>query len=413
MSLIDEIAGMAARMESEQITLKEAILNNTTVRVSDDTIDGMDRLIYNHCLNKKALADLLGKSRNTLSKILSELEQKELISAPINQNKNHLYTRFDVANIMEALKLPTYRDYNNPVVIVVENHKGGTGKSTTTVTLAVAAALDLHLNARICVVDFDPQGTIGNHLIRNASDGSIYLTMADVLLKKHEPNKAYAEYINGGFAEEEIICNMPFQTHLPNLHVIPAFPADERFTDKYWAMSDEEKLELITRFKEVVVPALKSKYDLILIDTPPQDSPLIWAANEGADGILVPLTPREYDFASTTNYMKTMSKRLVQLPSKGQNLKWLKVLAVNVDDKSQHEMQILQKLARTAQDKFLSTNIKSSEAFKAAAGTSRTVLDIKKSEDMCPSKQFDIAEISVRSVYQQFITEIRTFSAVS
>jgi ATPases involved in chromosome partitioning len=206
---------------------------------------------------------------------------------------------------------------------------------------------------------------------------------------------------------------MPFQTHLPNLDVIPAFPADERFTDNYWALSDEDKLHLITRFKNVVVPALKSKYDLIIIDTPPQDSPLIWSANEGADGILVPLTPREYDFASTSNYMKTMSKRLLQLPSKGENLKWLKVLAVNVDDKSQHEMQILQKLARTAQDKFLSTNIKSSEAFKAAAGASRTVLDIKKSEDMCPSKQFDIAEISVKSVYQQFITEIRSFAAAA
>jgi ATPases involved in chromosome partitioning len=194
MSLINEISKMAERMESEQITLKEAILNNTTVRVSDDNIDGMDRLIYNHCLNKKALADFLGKSRNTLSKILSELEQRQLIAGPINQNKNHLYTRFDVAKIIEALKLPTYRDYNKPVVIVVENHKGGTGKSTTTVTLAVAAALDLNLNARVCVVDFDPQGTIGNHLIRNASDDSIYLTMADVLLKNHEPHKAYAEF---------------------------------------------------------------------------------------------------------------------------------------------------------------------------------------------------------------------------
>ncbi len=47
-----------------------------------------------------------------------------------------------------------YREMYLPRVIVIENHKGGTGKSTTTVTLATAAALDLNLNARILVIDW-------------------------------------------------------------------------------------------------------------------------------------------------------------------------------------------------------------------------------------------------------------------
>ncbi|HBZ3655094.1 TPA: ParA family protein, partial [Klebsiella pneumoniae] len=40
----------------------------------------------------------------------------------------------------------------------------------------------------------------------------------------------------------------------------------------------------------------------------------------------------------------------------------------------------------------------------------RTVLDIKKSEELCSSKQYDIAEMSVQSVYQQLINEIKSFS---
>lgn len=233
------------------------------------------------------------------------------------------------------------------------------------------------------------------------------------MLAEYEPDGDYSQYIAAGYSEADIITNIPFSTHLPNMDVITAFPTDDRFTDLYWRLSKDERNKLLTRFRDIVVPVLKEHYDLIFIDTPPQDSPIIWSTNEAADALLVPITPREYDFASTTNYMLTIGARLQQLPSRGENIKWMKVLAVNVDDKSQHEVRTLNKLVRTVQDKFMTTNIKHSEAFVAAAERGRTVLDIKKSEDLCPAKQFDIAEMSVSSVYQQFINEIKSFSAKS
>ncbi|MEZ2759560.1 ParA family protein [Providencia vermicola] len=413
MSILDQILIIGQRMKAEQISLKESIAEVNIIKVTDEQVDGLDRLIYNHCLNKTALADFFGKSRNTFSKIVTEMQAKEIIGEPIFQNKNHLYTRFDVQVIMEELGAHRYSDMYKPRVIVIENHKGGTGKSTTTATIATAAALDLNLNARCCIVDLDPQGSIGNNLIRTTNDDDIYLTITDVLLAEYEPEGDYSQYIAAGYSEADIISNIPFSTHLPNMDVITAFPTDDRFTDLYWRLSKDERNKLLTRFRDVVVPVLKEHYDLIFIDTPPQDSPIIWSTNEAADALLVPITPREYDFASTTNYMLTIGTRLQQLPSRGENIKWMKVLAVNVDDKSQHEVRTLNKLVRTVQDKFMTTNIKHSEAFVAAAERGRTVLDIKKSEDLCPAKQFDIAEMSVNSVYQQFINEIKSFSAKS
>lgn len=413
MSILDQILIIGQRMKAEQISLKESIAEVNTIKVTDEQVDGLDRLIYNHCLNKTALADFFGKSRNTFSKIVTEIQAKKIIGEPIFQNKNHLYTRFDVQVIMEELGAHRYSDMYKPRVIVIENHKGGTGKSTTTATIATAAALDLNLNARCCIVDLDPQGSIGNNLIRATNDDDIYLTITDVLLAEYEPDGDYSQYIAAGYSEADIIANIPFSTHLPNMDVITAFPTDDRFTDLYWRLSKDERNKLLTRFRDIVVPVLKEHYDLIFIDTPPQDSPIIWSTNEAADALLVPITPREYDFASTTNYMLTIGARLQQLPSRGENIKWMKVLAVNVDDKSQHEVRTLNKLVRTVQDKFMTTNIKHSEAFVAAAERGRTVLDIKKSEDLCPAKQFDIAEMSVNSVYQQFINEIKSFSAKS
>lgn len=413
MSILDQILIIGQRMKAEQISLRESIAEVNTIKVTDEQVDGLDRLIYNHCLNKTALADFFGKSRNTFSKIVTEMQAKKIIGEPIFQNKNHLYTRFDIQVIMEELGAHRYSDMYKPRVIVIENHKGGTGKSTTTATIATAAALDLNLNARCCIVDLDPQGSIGNNLIRSTNDDDIYLTITDVLLAKYEPDGDYSQYIAAGYSEADIIANIPFSTHLPNMDVITAFPTDDRFTDLYWRLSKDERNKLLTRFRDIVIPVLKEHYDLIFIDTPPQDSPIIWSTNEAADALLVPITPREYDFASTTNYMLTIGARLQQLPSKGENIKWMKVLAVNVDDKSQHEVRTLNKLVRTVQDKFMTTNIKHSEAFVAAAERGRTVLDIKKSEDLCPAKQFDIAEMSVNSVYQQFINEIKSFSAKS
>ncbi|HAS1323018.1 TPA: ParA family protein [Enterobacter hormaechei] len=411
MNLLEKIALVGQRMKSEQISLKESLMASSRVSVSDDSVDGVDRLIYNHCLNKKNLSDFFGKSRVTFNKILSDLEEKELVGAPIYQNKNHLYTRWDVQKIMDALGYPKYREHYFSRAIVTQNHKGGTGKSTTSVALAVAAALDLQLNARVLMIEWDPQGSIGSSMIQSVSEDDVFLTAIDEILGIYEENSEYKKYLDSGFSEEEIITNMPFSTHLPNLDVITAFPTDARFKDKYWQCSREERTSLLLRFKEVILPVLKQNYDLIIIDTPPEDSPLIWAADEAADGILVAVSPREYDYASTTDFMLTISERFKQSPSKGDNLKWFKVLAVNVDDKSPYERIVLDKLIRTVQDLLMSANIKNSEAFKAAASKGRTVLDIKKSEELCSAKQLDVAEESVLQVYQQFINEIKSFSA--
>ena len=55
MNLLEKIALVGQRMKSEQISLKESLMASSRVSVSDDSVDGVDRLIYNHCLNKKSL----------------------------------------------------------------------------------------------------------------------------------------------------------------------------------------------------------------------------------------------------------------------------------------------------------------------------------------------------------------------
>ncbi|MCC4820567.1 ParA family protein, partial [Vibrio lentus] len=60
-------------------------------------------------------------------------------------------------------------------------YKGGTGKSTTAVTLATKAALDLDLNAKVCLLDLDPQGSAARGIIQiDESREQHYITIADL-----------------------------------------------------------------------------------------------------------------------------------------------------------------------------------------------------------------------------------------
>ncbi|MGF1878477.1 ParA family protein [Photobacterium frigidiphilum] len=407
-TILDSLDLVSERMQQEQANLKALIKEKMQIKVTDAELnDKVDRLIYNHCLKKKELQELFGLSRVTFNTRIDEAIESGVIGQPIIQGRTHLYNRFDVKNFMDHMALPRYSDRFNSIVVAVENHKGGTGKSTTTVTLATACALDLNLNARCLIIDLDPQGSTGQNLIHQDSEEAVYMTAVDVALSELEPEGDFAQYLEQGYEKSELIKAIPFKTHLPNLDVIPAFPSDERFVDVYWGQDEAGQSELLCALREKIIPSLREEYDLIFIDTPPQNSPILWAVNEAADAVLIPVTPREFDFSSTTNYMATMPSTFRELPSKGENLKWAKLLPVNFDEKSSHEVKVFNKLLRSTQGHLLSTAIRHSEAFVSAAESNRTVWDIRKSEQLCSGKQLDLALTSVNAVYHQFITEMK------
>ena len=414
MSIINAIGGIAENMQKEQANLEEALKQQLRVSVSDqDMIDGVDRLIYNHCKNKTELRDLIGGSKPTFNKKLKEAIENGLISEPIYQNRSHLFTNDQVHVLLDYFGCPKYSDNHFPKVITVTNHKGGTGKTSTTLVLATATALDLNLNAKVCVLDLDPQGSAGQGVVQIADD-SIYVTMADLLLAELEPDNSenlVNALLDNGYSFEDIVKACPFSTHLSNLSVITAFPNDERFVDKYWQLDEQEQYRILQKFREIVLPTLQEEFDIIYIDLPPQDSPITWSALEATSCVLVPITPRYYDYASTSNFMGNLHERLQNLPSKGENIEWLKMVAVNYHENSKPEYQTVQKLLRSVRNYLFTQTIAHSDAFTSASELGRTVLDIKKSEEVCTSHQFDIAVDSVRLFYSQFKNELVALAA--
>lgn len=416
-----KVAELGTRMLEENESLKKDLLEQSAIRFKDDVLEnGVTRLIHNHAVNKTKLGvEILNLSKNTLNKRIAQVIDDGVIDEPYVYNRNHMFTMHQVHSLMEHFEFPVYSDNHDSVVVCVGNYKGGTGKTTTNTSLAIKSALDLDLNARILIVDLDPQGSARGIISIDDEEEQVFITLADLLcsqfegfMQKEFDNEA-SDLLVDGHNFEEVVLAAPFSTHLPNLDVLTAFPTDEQFTKLYWSLDNEKKEELLTTFAKVIIPILKSQYDVIFLDLPPQNSPITWSAIEASDMILSPVTPRTYDYVSTMSYLLTLSEQLEDIPSQGKNIKWFKILPVNYNEENKQERKTYDRLLRTVGSDMITKAIKHSPFFHEAAEKNRTIYDIIRTESTCTDKQYYDAINSVNEVYNTFISELKVLTSRS
>jgi chromosome partitioning protein len=152
-----------------------------------------------------------------------------------------------------------------PRMIAIANQKGGVGKTTTAVNLGAALA---ESGLRVLVVDLDPQGNASTGLGINPRDvnASIY----DVLMHDTPALDAVEP------------------TSLKNLFVIPAT------LDLAGA-----EIELVPAFSRELklkraLDAVRSEYDVVLIDCPPSLGLLTVNGLAAADDVIVPIQCEYY-----------------------------------------------------------------------------------------------------------------------
>lgn len=411
MKVLDKFENCLERMAKEDISLEDYINSNSVKSVTDlELKTGVDRLIYNHALNKTQLVKVCETSAPTFNIIEKRLLKEGRISEPFTQGASSMYNRFDVQTFMEEFGVEKYSDSYDPIVIGFPNHKGGVGKSSTLRTLATATALDTILNANVVIIDLDPQGSCALQG-QPKSEDSVYLTVADIALRdinaqlELDEDSQFNKYVQlYKLTEEEVVFEAAIPTHLPNLVIYSAFPDDERFTDFYHTLDETGKVNLLNELSEFIIPILKSNHDIIYIDFPPQDSPITWAGLKAVNLLITPVAPKYLDYISTNNFIRFTRERIVQLGIED-NLKEWKILPVMVDYNDRSHVRMLDRIRRCYIDSVTNNVIEKSELFYAADNLKRTVYDIQKTE--CKNQkytsvsQFDVALNSANSVYRE------------
>ena len=218
-------------------------------------------------------------------------------------------------------------------IISIANQKGGVGKTTTSINLAVSFAVS---EVKTLLIDLDPQA--------NASTG------LSELLNPVEKN--VYDVILSGKANESIA-----RTSIKDLHVIESTNELVGAEVELVSVEDRER-QLFLAIK----PLLK-KYDYILIDCPPSLGLLTLNALTSSDSVLIPIQCEYYALEGLGQLLNTV--RLVQ-QQLNTNLEIEGVLLTMYDQRLNLSKQVADEVRSFFDDKVFETiiqrNVRLSEA---------------------------------------------------
>ena len=163
-------------------------------------------------------------------------------------------------------------------VISIVNQKGGVGKTTTTVNLGAALALE---NKKILIVDFDQQA--------NAT-----ITLG---IKREEVQR---DIVN--FLLDDCSNNVILKTGDSNLDLIPASLKIATFEQMIQNVEDKELL------LQKKLDTLKDIYDYILIDCPPALGVIIDNALYACDSVIIPVECSFYAYDALTQMVNKIDE---------------------------------------------------------------------------------------------------------
>jgi chromosome partitioning protein len=230
-----------------------------------------------------------------------------------------------------------------PVVIAIVNNKGGVGKTTVAVNLGAALAAG---DRRVLLMDLDSQASAS--LWCGVQRGHLRPSTASVLLNDFPIAQAVRP------------------TSTPNLDLITG-SIELANTDLVLCEVKGRELTL----KHTLRP-VGSRYDLVILDCPPNLSLIGINALMAADALIIPVAPQFLAVEGLTSLMASLERVRTRLAMK---TRILGVLLTMVDQTAKGATEIRDRVRAQYRDEIFHTEINISRSLADAPASARTVLE--------------------------------------
>jgi chromosome partitioning protein len=278
--------------------------------------------------------------------------------------------------------LPGRRQGDKLQIWSTVNFKGGSSKTTTTVTLGMRLALRGY---RVCLVDADPQASL-----------TTFFGYQPEIDFRHGGTLYDAIRYNDGETSRVPIVDVLRKTYFPNLDLVPGgIMLSEFETETPTALSRGEQPVFFNRIRQV-----EDDYDIVLIDCPPQLGYLTMAAVCASTSLLMTIIPERVDLASASQFLTMASGVLEVLYSNGgigayDNFAYL---LTRFDTAISTQQDLSEWLRQLLGDSVIKTPFVKSSAVSEAGLSQKTIFEV------------DLATTKNRKTYERALESVMSFS---
>lgn len=317
------------------------------------------------------VAKFLGVSPNNLKRL--SLEGK----GPVPETRGGGRRYYDAEQILElrtyldktgksAAKnyVPHRRENEKLQVIGVVNFKGGSGKTTTSVHLAQQLALAGH---RVLALDLDPQ----------ASLSALFGFQPEL-----DDNRSVYDALR--YDDERVpLSELISPTNFPSLDIVPANLelSEYEFETPLAAQSSREGKLFFTRLSKAL-EEVDDRYDIVVLDCPPQLGYLTLTAVTASTSILITVHPEMLDLMSMSQFLLTLGNFTKSLVNAGASLEmdWLRYLITRYEPTDIPQSQMLGFMQSMLAEEILTNPMLKSTAISDAGLTKQSLFEVERAK---------------------------------
>ena len=319
------------------------------------------------------VAYYLGVTQSTIKKLHLEGKGPTPTTSPSGRRSYSAGQMLELREYLDRHGRPGKRRYvphrqpgEELQVLSVVNFKGGSGKTTSAAHLAQHLALRGH---RVLAIDLDPQASLtALHGIQPELDNvpSLYES-----LRYDEGRRPIAEVIR--------------PTNFPNLDIVPAnLELQEYEYDTPVALTSQDAAEGRSFFTRIsrALQEVDHRYDIVVIDCPPQLGYLTLTALTASTSVLVTVHPQMLDVMSMSQFLLMLGGIMQTIREAGaeMRLRWFRYLVTRFEPTDGPQKQMVGFLQAMFPDQMLNTPMLKSTAISDAGITKQTLYEVERSQ---------------------------------